>query len=118
MNKYKIVGSINIFFGLVQILGSIIIPLFVMNKLTRMYETFEVNLKTPSGMYVVLGIIFVVGIINIFVGIKAFNSKKGNNKVYTTSMVVAIFSIIITPILAGVLVTLVITPIYSLMNQF
>lgn len=116
MNKYKIVGGINIFLGLAQIIIAFVIPFFVMQKLKSMYETFEDNLQSPSGIYPILLVIGLIGVANIFVGLKGF--KDTGSKNYKISIAMLIVSFILTPFLIGTLNMLIITPIYALMGQF
>jgi hypothetical protein len=119
MTKYKIVGIIDLFFGIPQFLISIIFPLSVFPKLSQMYADFNVNsqLNLTSG-YVVALLIFIIAITNIFLGIKGLTISKEKEKYFKYGIISAVATFFLTGILVAILNFSIISPIYNLTSQF
>lgn len=118
MNKYKIVGIINILFGIPQLLISSL-PLFIVPKLSSLYTDFNVKSQQNfiSG-YIVAILIFAMAMINLFLGVKGFTKSKKKEKYFKYGIISASVTFFLTGILVLVMVSTVILPIYSLTSQY
>jgi hypothetical protein len=81
MNKYKLVGIVDLFFGVLQLILSIFLPYAVFYLISRLYpsnvsDNFQFRLFSAENSYVL--IILFIAIINIFLGIKSVYSSKNN----------------------------------------
>jgi hypothetical protein len=119
MIKYKIVGIIDLFFGISQLLISIIFPLSIFPKLSQIYADFNVNsqLNLTSG-YIVVLLIFIIAITNILLGVKGFTMSKEKEKYFKYGIISAVATFFLTGILVAILSFGVMSPIYNLTSQF
>ena len=119
MTKYKIVGIVDLFFGIPQLLISIVFPLSVFPKLSQMYSDFNVNsqLNLTSG-YIVVMLILIIAITNLFLGVKGFTETKEKDKYFKYGIISAVATFFLTGILVAILNFSIISPIYNLTSQF
>lgn len=119
MNKYKIVGIIDLLLGVPQLLMAIIFPLSVFPKLSQVYADFNVSSQPnfTSG-YVMVVLLLIISVVNLFLGIKGFIKSKQNEKYFKYGIISAVISFFLTGILGEILTTSVILPIYNLTSQF
>ena len=118
MNKYKIIGSLNILLGVIQMLGAVIVPVVMLSKLSGMYEAFGIDPGPSFAAYIVLITIFILGALYTFIGIKCFSSSKNRNKYFLAVCIVVASTPVLIGILTGILNLMVLTPIYKLSSNF
>ena len=83
MIKYKVVGIFNLFNGVFFILSPVLMYLFVIPKLASLHE--ESGIVYPvifEQTYLALIIVFILGIINIFLGSKLLSGAEETKKKY------------------------------------
>lgn len=114
MTKYNIVGIINIFLGIPQLLMAVIFPLSVFPKHVSLYSDFYLN-ATPdfTSGYVAASIMLLIAITNLFLGAKGFTEKKEKNKYFKLGIVSAITTFFVTGILVVILNISIIPPLYT-----
>lgn len=119
MTKYKIVGIIDLFFGISQFLISIIFPLSVFPELSKMYADFNVNsqLNFTSG-YIVVMFILIIAVTNLFLGVKGFTKTNEKDKYFRYGIISVVVTFFLTGILVAILNFSIISPIYNLTSQF
>lgn len=74
MNKYKIIGGIDILLGILYTIYPVLLSLLVIPKLMPIYSEFSVKPNLTS-TYLMLLIIFFIGITDLFLGFKLFTAK-------------------------------------------
>ena len=101
--------------GSMQVLIPVAFYSFVINKLSAMYESLGVS--QGSSPFIFLGILFLLGIVNLALGISNFR-LKGNisQKRFMTSVVVAGISFFMMGICSAVILYCVYAPLYLMMN--
>jgi len=117
LSMRKVVGLINLFFGIVEVIIGIPYILFTIPKLLVMYESVNVELPyNPKIAYAHPTVLVSLGIINIFVGLGNFNIlfKNRANLIYKVGMFLVIFSFIMTGLIVSNMVSSLINPIYIL----
>jgi membrane protein implicated in regulation of membrane protease activity len=118
MNKYKVMGLINLIFGIMLLIISPIFPSFIIPGLGEMYEGMEIDLQLPLiGVYVATALIFVSAIINLFVGIKGITKNNNKDKYFNYGIIAALISFFLPGVLAVILNFSVIYPIYNITSQ-
>lgn len=119
MTKYKIVGIINLFFGISLFLMSIFFLLSVFPKLSQMYADFNVSsqLNLMSG-YIVVLLIFIIAIMNLFLGAKGLTVSKEKEKYFKYGIISIVTTFFLMGILVAILNFSIISPVYNLTPQF
>ena len=120
MDKYRIVGVINIFVGIAQFLVQIIMALTLIPRLNTFYSEMGLGQNRPTigSSSIVLGIAFVVFTINLFLGwglIKGNINTKKNYFIY--GIVALIVTFVLLGIIQGILTTTILSPINNLYSQ-
>jgi len=119
VNRFKVVGLINYFFGGAQILFSLAIPLLVIPKISRLYEEFDQADISLGPVYAVCAGFFVFGAANLFFARKLFSKTEVKSERYfQLSLVLAIINFFATGVfyLSGLISAVI--PIYSLTTSF
>jgi len=83
MNKFRIVAILNLLFGLLQILSTILISYFVFPSTLEFYSDFaDFGVSQPSFIYYYLALILIIfmAIINIFFAFSLSFSKNKTKK--------------------------------------
>lgn len=115
--KYKIVGALNLLVGFSGIIVPINYAFFVLPGLTSVYSAFEASTQANITItYIAMGILLLIGLGNIFLGINLFTARK--EKYFNFAAIFLISSWVIFALINGVIVYLVIMPIYNLVSQF
>ncbi len=109
-----IVGSAAVLLGFIQILVQISLAVFVLPQLYGLYKNLAIKLPFTTYLAYPLVIVFsIIGLINIFLGIKSFR----NSKYVSKAAIFLAVSFILEMFLAGGTVISVINPIYTLIGQ-
>ena len=115
MTKYKLVGFINLFIGLLGVFFTSYYLLIVTTKLNKLYTDFGVVQNIISTQYIILFVIFVIGIIYMFVAYSLLNKNLVNKELFfRIGLVLLILSFISVPLIIGLLMMSTILPIYSI----
>lgn len=118
MDKYKIMSLVNLFFGVIQILFSVILPLFLIPGLKEMYSGMDIDTGLSfTSVYVITIFSIIVGITNLILGIKGFTSNNKKDKCFKYGTVLAVISFFLPIVFVVILNFSVIYPIYNLTSQ-
>jgi len=115
MNKYKIVGIINIFIGISIFLVAFSFVLIVIPKLSVLYTEFGAD--TPvniSDSYSSIFILFTIAIVNIFFGIKGISNTQNKETYFKYGLITAILTFLLSGIVVRFMIDSAIDPIYNL----
>lgn len=118
MTKSKVVGGINIFFGIIQVLASVS-QLFLNVQLGKLYSEFNVN-AGANLMVAKVGVfaLFIFALVNLFLGVKNFSQTKQKDQYLKSGIIAAIISLLVSAAAVIFLIVTIILPIYSLNQQF
>lgn len=97
MIKYKVVGIISLLNGILFVLSPILMYLFVIPKFIALYEESTLSTKANLGQtYLSLTIVFILGIINIFLGSKLlFGAEETKKKYYKYGLAMVILFLVL-----------------------
>jgi hypothetical protein len=117
INKYKTAGIVNIIFSLFPI------PvIFILNtmipRVNKMYKDLGMTPEpnyTPA--FVAFFILVVISIFNIIIGIKCFKDSPEKDKDFERGVNFAIFTLIFDVILAVIISSTTMAPIYQVAGQ-
>jgi hypothetical protein len=115
----KVIGFVNLFFGMVEILIGVPYILYTIPKLLKMYEDLGVNLPyTPSTAYLFPAFLILLGLVNVMAGFGNFHIlfKNKSELIYKVGMFLVILSFILTGLFLSNMINSMINPIYSLSN--
>ena len=121
--KYKIVGIINLVFGIPQLFISLILPSIVIPRLITEFNSLNLTYQSnPTINYFVSASIFIEAMINIYLGMKAFKQAVGKpnkekDRYFRYSIISAVVTILSTGLLIGILVINIILPIYGAVGR-
>lgn len=119
MDKYRVVGVLNIIIGAIGSLFSLIFLLTVVTKLTPMYQSFGVSRVTLLTPYIMLFAMFLVDVFYLLIGHKLVSHKIGGKELhFKIGIALLILAVISVPLFVGFLVMSTILPIYSLEKSF
>lgn len=120
MNKYKVLGIVNILIGLFQIFSSWVFSSFVISKINSMYQDFGMQNNSGVLAYVFFTILFVAGVVSILIGLLQLTKPKDKDKdkYFRIGTINAIVAALLLFILTPIGVITIITPIYSMTSQF
>jgi hypothetical protein len=121
MTKYRIVGAFNLFFASFQIAFPLILIFVTIPRLTGFYSEFGVGsywgyfIRT----YLVLGFVIVIGLTNLFLGIKLFSqNERVAQKCFKYGLGLVVLNCFFVLICYHFLVWSTIMPILNLASQF
>lgn len=118
MTKYKVVGLINIFFGVIQLLASAS-QLYLNIQLGNLYKEFNVQAGTNLIVAKVgLAMLFALALVNFYLGVKGLSQSKLKEVYFKRGIISAITSLAISVFVVIFLIVTIILPIYSLNQQF
>jgi len=108
MNKYKIVGGLNLILGCLQILTPIIIFIVILPKMEILYRDFAIAERPKLNL---IPYVFgeIVGVVNCYL---AFNLFKGRKQYFAIGLIMLLSFVVLQVILR-----LSLTPLYGLYNQ-
>lgn len=119
MNKYKIIGIVNLLFGASQFLISIIFPLFLFPNLIQTYTDLNVNSEfNLTGGYIVVLLILIIAITSLVIGVKGLTVSKEKEKYLKYGVISAVATFFLTGVLVAILNFSVTSQIYNLTSQF
>jgi hypothetical protein len=112
--KYKIVGLLNLSFGIVQAAFPVVVYYAVIPRLYKMYT--EMDAVPPRYDLINIGMIFllVYGLINFLVGLKLILGKGSMDKLFKIGVVLFVVNFVLGGLVSGLLMIGVIAPIYSI----
>jgi hypothetical protein len=118
MTKYKIVGILNISLGVLETIYAAFALIITLPKLNELY--FELGAKRPSytSTYLILGFILIIGLVNLFLGLKLFTKSEKREAYFIYALISLIASFFLGGIFSGIFTLSIIVPIYSLISQF
>ncbi|MDO8658439.1 MAG: PsbP-related protein [Candidatus Levybacteria bacterium] len=117
-SKYKILGIIIIIFGFLQVPIPALQILFVIPQITNLYEGLNIEQPSLIPAYAVLTFLIILGLINIFIGIKLILKSTLHKEIYF-KLGIATLIIIFLSVGSSIAFTItsVITPIYKLTSE-
>ena len=119
MSKYKIVGLINLLFGLLQLFLPIMLWVSVIPKLTEIYSNFQVNNQPNlTLLFGALILLFIFGLTNIILGVMGFKKIKEKEKIFQYGIMVAVVTFFLMGALVSFLVSSIISHLYNITSQF
>ena len=118
MTKYKLVGFINIFFGVIQLLASAS-QLYLNIQLGKLYSDFNVNAGANLIVAKIgLVLLFAFALVNLYLGFKGVTKNTQKEVYFKRGTIAAIASLVLSVFAVGFLIVTIILPIYSLNQQF
>ncbi len=118
MTKYTIVGGINIFFGIIQLLASVS-QLYLNVQLSKLYAEFNVNAGANLVVAKIgLSALFIFALVNLYLGAKGMSQGKQKEVYLKRGTVAVIASLALSVFIVLFLIVTVILPIYNLNQQF
>lgn len=118
MNKYKIVGIVNLIAGVIQIIFSLLFLLSTLPKLASIYS--NINKEGPSypAAYLMFGLIILLGIASLVAGFKLMRGYENREKYLKFGLALIIIAVSLSGFLVSVAVVSIIMPLYSLTSEF
>lgn len=113
----KVIGLINLFFGIVEILVGIPYLLFTIPRLYKMYENLKVDLPYSLSMaYLYAALLILLGFINVLSGLGNFNIifKNKSELMHKVGLFLVILSFVITGLVVSGMINSMINPVYNL----
>jgi hypothetical protein len=113
-----VVGLINFFFGIIEILGGVTYILFTIPKLLKVYENLNVEPYNPGTAYLYPALLVLLGLVNVLIGLGNFSVifKNKSDLVYKIGIFLVTLSFIVTKPIVSNMVNSVVNPIYRLSN--
>lgn len=118
MTKYKIVGILNLFLGILETIYPLFAFMFTIPRLTELYSEFGAEGPSFGITYLTLSIIILMGIGNLFFGIKLFSKTENKDKYFKYALILVIASFLLGGVFTSFASLSVIMPIYNLTSQF
>lgn len=76
MNKHQITSTFNLIFGVFLTLIPIHMILFVLPRINQMYADYQAQTSSHNTTYLVLTIVFILGLSNLYFARKNFSKTK------------------------------------------
>lgn len=111
----KVVGLINLFFGIIEILVGVPYIFFTMPKLIIMYENLNTDYN-PTTAYLYPVFLILLGLVNVLTGLGNFDVifKNKSDLIYKIGMFLVLLSFIVTGLVVSIMINSMISPIYEL----
>lgn len=117
MNKYKLVGILQLLFGILDVLVSLILFTTVLPQLGTLYSEMQLDSNT-SHVQTSLFILTAVGLLNIIFGLLLLRKNQAVQKrIFIVSLLILIVTFVISGQLLGQAITQTISPIYKSLEQ-
>lgn len=105
--------------GLLQVLVSISFLFFTLPKLMSVYSEFSAKAPSYTTIYLVLGIVLLIAVINLFLGFKLFSKSENNrDKYFKYGLILIVVAFPLMGRLVGMASLSALLPIYNLNSQF
>jgi uncharacterized membrane protein YidH (DUF202 family) len=119
MSKYKIVGLINIYFGILLLLASAVFLMTVFPQLRMLYTDLNAGQPNLAVGYAVVVLASSVAVANIYLGAKSqmMSKDKDKEKYFKNGQILAIATIVLLIVLAVIMTSSTLSPIYGLTNN-
>lgn len=118
MLRYKIAGAINLLLGFFQSLTSLSFLFFTLPNMREFYFEFKVETPNFAMSYLVLGLVLLMGLINLFLGFKLIlKTKEVTEKYFHYSVTLIVVSLILSGLYLSFLVGSAVFPLYNLSNS-
>ena len=116
--KYKVVGLMNLSFGIVQAAFPVVVYYAVIPRLYTMYA--EMNSIPPKYDLINAGLVFLLiyGLVNVFVGLMLILGKGNLDKLLKIGVILFVANFIFGGLISGLLMIGIIAPIYSIGSIF
>lgn len=111
MNRYKIIGSLNLLFGIFSSIFSLFDIFIIIPKLNSVSQEFETK-SISTTVYLFPTIILLIGLINLFIAWKLIKNKQ--KKYFFLGILSLILGISTLGILIGASVLSTLLPLYNL----
>lgn len=118
MTKYKIVGILNLFLGVLEVVYPLFALIFTLPKLTRLYSDFGAEMPSFTPTYLILGIVVLIGVGNLFFGFNLISKSGKKDKYFKYALILVIASLLLGGVFYSITSLSVILPIYNLTSQF
>jgi hypothetical protein len=118
MTKYKIVGILNLFLGVSEIIYPLFALAFAITRLTTLYSGFSTEVPSFISIYLILGVVISMGAGNLFLGFNLVSKSGKKDKYFKYALILLIASFLLGGILSGIATLSIISPIYNLTSQF
>jgi hypothetical protein len=115
--KYAVVGILNVIFGFVEAFFTLSVMVFTIPKLSYMYTELGVEIPNLFSTYLILFTILLIGIGNLFVGMKLFSKSERKDVFFKYGLVLVIISLILSGAYISITLISVMQPIYGLYSQ-
>lgn len=117
MDKYKIIGVVNLLFGIFQVVCPLFIIFITLPRLTAMYSEFNVQGAFLTPTYLILGVVMLIGIGNLFFGFSLVSKSEKKEKYFKYALMLIIASFLFGGILFSIASLSTILPIYNLTSH-
>ncbi|OGG01704.1 hypothetical protein A2W14_03755 [Candidatus Gottesmanbacteria bacterium RBG_16_37_8] len=118
MAKYKIIGAVNFFLGIFEIVYPLIVILFTIPRLTELYAEFQAKGPNLIPTYIILSIVMLMGVGNFILGVKLFSKSENKEKFFKIAIILIIASFLLGGVITKIASLSVIMPIYNLTSEF
>ena len=118
MNKYKVVGVVNLLFGVFQIIYPLLVIFFTLPRLTELYSELNIQGYSFISTYLIIGFVMLIGIGNFFFGLNLISKSEKKEKYFKYALMLIIASFLFVGILFNLASLSTILPIYNLTSQF
>jgi hypothetical protein len=115
--KYALVGILNVVFGFIETFFTLSVMVFTIPKLSYMYTELGVEIPNLFSTYLILFTILLIGIGNLFVGMKLFSKSERKDVFFKYGLVLVIISLILSGAYISITLISVMQPIYGLYSQ-
>lgn len=119
MNRIKLAGIFNLIAAGIYLLVAMVV-IYIANRIGSLYTEIDSSNKAMwPNIYIMIGVIAVLIVINVFIALKLLGKNTHNhNKYYKFSVILIVISFLGMGSIVGLAVMSVILPIYSLTAQF
>jgi hypothetical protein len=112
--KYKIVGILNLLFGIVQISFPVALYFFIIPRVMEAYKSFAVEYPYPSSLYYILFFLMAYGLANVIIGILLLIGKGNQQRLFRLGVILFFSNFVVGGLVNGILMISVLSPIYNL----
>ena len=116
MDKYKIVGLVDLLVGLIALVIPSIILFSVLPKALEVYQDFGAS-YSPTLTYSGFVVVFLISVVNLFFSFKLFRHQgKNGDRYYNLGIISAIVTFILILLIPAFLSYSTLVPMFNLVN--
>lgn len=112
----RAIAIANLVLGVLYLSISLIIPIFILPSVTQTYSALNINKPSFTFTYIILGVVMLMGMINLFFGFKILNKK--NDKYLKYGIIFAVVTFFLGSFLTAIASLSVTSSIYNMTSQF